>query len=209
MIGFALALALAAAPEGYADTELARFGPGIPGSIAIMRRTGRDGRDFGTTTTVVQRIEHPETELTRMLVRYRNVQGAQPLVSAVWEYTLRPELIEWSKLDSNREPAIQLHTPLQPGTRWTYHFGTGEVRSEIVAIEPVAVPAGTYQGALHVRASATLHDGKEALESVNDFWYVRDVGLVKWVAYSTRDGNPALMDELVSFKRDPVPTRRP
>ena len=85
-------------------------------------------------------------------------------------------------------PQIFLPIPADLGSTWTVESETeivlvGKVRStnqaEVVAVEEVATPAGTFQNCLNIQQKITLNLAIADLELTNAMWLAPDVGLVK------------------------------
>ena len=85
-------------------------------------------------------------------------------------------------------PQVFLPIPADLGSTWTVQSEAeiavvGKVRStnqaEVVAIEEVATPAGTFQNCLNIEQIITLNLPIADLELTNSMWLAPDIGLVK------------------------------
>lgn len=85
-------------------------------------------------------------------------------------------------------PQVFLPIPANLGISWTIQSeaeiaAVGVVRStnraEVVAIEEVATPAGTFQNCLNIGQNITLNLPIADLELTNSMWLAPDIGLVK------------------------------
>jgi hypothetical protein len=158
---------------------------------------------------VTQRIDRPGGTLGRVLARTREVRPDGFAKSQLQEGTIFADRLLCADLDSDREPTVELHTPLRPGASWTYPLTGGQGRRTIVGVEAVTVPAGTFERALHVQVRSRYEQDGMRRELASELWYAPDAGIVKVLIQDPRTGRAAVLGELVSLKRDPVPTRRP
>lgn len=85
-------------------------------------------------------------------------------------------------------PQVFLPIPADLGSTWTVQSEAeiavvGKVRStnqaEVVAIEEVATPAGTFQNCLNIGQNIILNLPIADLELTNSMWLAPDIGLVK------------------------------
>ncbi|MDE0298450.1 MAG: hypothetical protein OXN17_07455 [Candidatus Poribacteria bacterium] len=85
-------------------------------------------------------------------------------------------------------PQVFLPIPANLGTNWTIQSEAeiavvGKVRStnraEVIAIEEVATPAGTFQNCLNIGQNIALNLPIADLELTNSMWLAPDIGLVK------------------------------
>ena len=85
-------------------------------------------------------------------------------------------------------PQVFLPIPADLGSNWTVQSDAeidvvGKVqstnRAEVVAIEEVATPAGTFQNCLNIKQNITLNLPIADLELTNSMWLAPDIGLVK------------------------------
>ena len=85
-------------------------------------------------------------------------------------------------------PQVFLPIPADLGSTWTIQSDTeiavvGKIqstnRAEVVAIEEVVTPAGTFQNCLNIKQNITLNLPIADLELTNSMWLAPNIGLVK------------------------------
>ena len=111
-------------------------------------------------------------------------------------------------------PQIFLPIPIALGTTWTLESEvntplTGEIginiRAEVVGIEDVTVPVGTFEDCLKIAQDTAARLGIIELKFTNTMWLAPDVGLVKSI--STSDEVFELIRLDIAPKKEPTAVR--
>jgi hypothetical protein len=175
--------------DGFPDEDLPLFAPAGAGMFWTSTNYDADGQPIGKE--VEEMLDFTSTTRT-----YRVIDDEAGVASQITTFRaeVHPDRIQGITEESNRS-IVLLHTPLKPGTTWTYPRGDGAgmARRTIVAIEDICTTYGFFPKALKV-SGTTLGPrpgGEENLRTRTEEWFVRGVGRVQVIAWV--DGKPGLV----------------
>jgi len=126
-----------------------------------------------------------------------------------YEGVTLPSYDQWVvgyKWDAKRKEEITITVESEEGTLDRDII----IANEIVSIEPVTVPSGTYTDAIKINSKQTINAGTKIQNSPRSFsgvldissWYVEGIGLVKKVTKSSECGTTLV--ELLSVEQEEI-----